>query len=539
MARTYTSKVIRQGEPLNRRSRRTQPMTPAQIAMYSNRYLPDYTDDRCDACGELAKKTIDKVNHWKVHLPAASPGWKMFRRGYECYFCPETHQVKDDLVSHLACHQYVLFALFRVLSTASTLRIAFPPYHLHLMLPSNPKPPPPETTDSTNSFPSLRYPCPGCPKTYSNRGNLSVHRTAKHGYVPKPRKAAKAVESDASPNCEVDERTTQEDVAPMSAAPVAGDMVGLSRMPLDLPADAPTPLYCLSATGQHSQGETPYATEDASLPGLVDNTTPGLEHDLSHASGSTTPLMTPPPPHCAESFDAHCDAGYGQSSGHGFDLPVLGDCNQIFNPYLAGLHVGNFPRGIPAEPLQEVYPSHPQPSHARNSTWSRTSQPRRPHQHESVKFADFGFSNTDSQTTNRAFAGPMYPSALCVPPASSISLANAPRSMGYPPVSPPHRYTESTMHPEGLPAARASQNGDFQPQQWALSTTQRPEFLQQQTFAPQSTDWAFVQQQEQDYVDPHALDFTAADAMDVAASYAIDFTDVYSSWHDFGDAIVP
>ena len=39
--------------------------------------------------------------------------------------------------------------------------------------------------------------------------------------------------------------------------------------------------------------------------------------------------------------------------------------------------------------------------------------------------------------------------------------------------------------------------------------------------------------------DPHALDFTAADAMDVAASYAIDFTDVYSSWHDFGDAIVP
>ena len=78
----------------------------------------------------------------------------------------------------------------------------------------------------------------------------------------------------------------------MSAAPVAGDMAGLSRMPLDLPADAPTPLYRLSATGQHSQGETPYATEDASLPGLVDNTTPGLEHDLSHASGSTTPLMT-------------------------------------------------------------------------------------------------------------------------------------------------------------------------------------------------------------------------------------------------------
>ena len=95
------------------------------------------------------------------------------------------------------------------------------------------------------------------------------------------------------------------------------------------------------------------------------------------------------------------------------------------------------------------------------------------------------------------------------------------------------------MHPEGLAAASASRNGDFQPQQWAPSTIQRPEFLQQKTFAPQSTDCAFVQQQEQDYVDPHALDFTAADAMDVAASYAIDFTDVYSSWHDFGDAIVP
>ncbi|KAL1726294.1 hypothetical protein EV714DRAFT_287297 [Schizophyllum commune] len=518
MARTYNSKVVRQGKPHTRRSRRTQPMTPVQIAFYSDRYLPDYTNDRCDACGELATRTIDKVNHWKVHIPAGSPGRKMFRSGYECYFCPKTHQVKDDLVSHLACHQYVLFSLFRAISTVSTLRIALPPYNLHLF------------------FPSLQYPCPSCPKTYSNRGNLSVHRTAKHGYVPKPRKAAKTVESDAFPNCELDERTTQEDAAPMSAAPVAGDMAGLSRIPLDLPADAPTPLYRLSATGQRSQGETPYATEDASLPGLVDNITPGLEHDLSHASGSTTPLMTPPPPHCAKSFDAHCDAGYGQSSGHGFDLPVLGDCNQIFNPYLAGVHVGNFPRGVPAEPLQEVHPSHP---HARNSTRSRASQPRRPHQHDSVKFADFGFWNTDSQTTNRAFAGPMDPSALCVPPASSAILANAPRSMGYPPVSPPHRYTESTMHPEGLPAASASQNGDFQPQQWAPSTTQRLEFLQQQTFAPQSTDWAFVQQQEQDYVDPHALDFTAADAMVVAASYAIDFTDVYSSWHDFGDAIVP
>lgn len=241
---------------------------------------------------------------------------------------------------------------------------------------------------------------------------------------------------------------------------------------------------------------------------------------------------------------------------------------ESFNPFIAGVNVGNFshdgsmnftasahfaqpsngmasafPHATvsppPAIPPQEVYTSHPQPPHARSTTRSRNSQSRRPRQDGSVECADFGLSNSNRMTARCAFASPMDPFALYAPPAPSTSLANAPRSMVYPPVPPPHIHAESTMHPEALPAASASQNEDFQQQQWASRTTERPEFSQQQSFAPQSTDSTFVQQQEQAYVAPHAVDFTAADAMDVAASYAMDFSDVYSSWPDFGDAIVP
>ncbi|KAI5890890.1 uncharacterized protein SCHCODRAFT_02689220 [Schizophyllum commune H4-8] len=567
MARAYTSQVSRKVTPLTRRSRRTQPMSPAQISMYSRRHLPDYTNDRCDACGELATLTIDKMNHWKQHLPAGSPGWKMFRWGYECFLCPETHRTKDGLISHLACHQYVPFTLFRSLSTASALHIAASPYHLQLFLAFQFKAFP-ETTDSTNSFPSLRYPCPECPKTFSNRGNLSVHRTKKHGYVSNAHKEAQAVDSDVFQQCEADERSRQEGAVPTSAASVFGDMAGLSRVPVAPRVDALPPTHCLSATDRHSLEGAQYATNEAFLPGPVDETTPGLEHDLGHASSSTTPLMTPPPPYHVESFDATCDARFGEFSIHGFGLPVLGGFNQSYNPFIAGVNVGNFSHdgsmnftasahfaqpsngmspafphatvsSPPPMPPQGVYTSHLQPPRARSTTRSRTSQSRRSRQDGSVEFADFGLSNSNILTASCAFASPMDSSALYAPPAPSTSLANAPRSMVYPPVPPPHLYAKSTMHPEVLPAASASQNEDFQQQQWASRTTERPEFSQQQSFAPQWTDSTFVQQQEQAYVAPHALDFTAADAMDVAASYAMDFSDVYSSWPDFGDAIMP
>ncbi|KAL1701663.1 hypothetical protein EV121DRAFT_272263 [Schizophyllum commune] len=180
--------------PHTRKSCFTLPMTPAQIAMYSQRHLPGYTNDRCDACGELAPKTIDKMNHYKSHLPEGSAGWKIFRPGYECYLCAKTHKKKDAPISYLAYHH----------------------------------------------IPSLQYPCPECPETYSNRDNLSVHRTKWHDYVPNAPKPAEAS---------------------------------------DLGAQA----------GVGGFEETPYATSEASLPGLFDGTAPGL----GRASSSTTPLMTP------------------------------------------------------------------------------------------------------------------------------------------------------------------------------------------------------------------------------------------------------
>ncbi|KAL1673905.1 hypothetical protein EV122DRAFT_282534 [Schizophyllum commune] len=166
--------------------------------MYSQRHLPGYTNDCCDACGEPAPKTIDKMNHYKSHLPEGSAGWKMSSPGYECYLCAKSHKKTDALISHLACHH----------------------------------------------IPSLQYPCPECPETYSNRGNLSAHRTKWRSIsLPAP----------------------------------------------DFPAGALRPLRRPSATDWYSQEETPYATSEASLPGLFDGTAPGL----GRASSSTTPLMTP------------------------------------------------------------------------------------------------------------------------------------------------------------------------------------------------------------------------------------------------------
>ncbi|KAL1686894.1 hypothetical protein GGG16DRAFT_105416 [Schizophyllum commune] len=400
----------------------TLPMTPAQIAMYSQRHLPGYTNDRCDACGELAPKTIDKKNHYKSHLPEGSAGWKMFRPGYECYLCPKSHKKKDALISHLACHH----------------------------------------------IPSLQYACPECPETYSNRGNLSVHRTKWHDYVPNAPKPAEASDPGAQEGA----------VAALAASVDAG----LLQMALDFPAGVLRPLRRLFATDRHSQEETPYAT---SLPGLFDETTPGPECDLGRASSSTTPLMTPPPPHCAESSgDTPCDAGFDQSSGHGFEqpyghgfeppyslgfgLPALGG----FNPYLnlSGVNVGDFSHGVSVNltagapmdltagapmrmtagvlvhstatsaqpsngeaqafphaaippPPQDVRLAYPQPSHARTSTPAhvrtstpahvrtsmqahtcRDSQPRRPHQDDSINLADF--SHTLAFPASHALAFP-------------------------------------------------------------------------------------------------------------------------------------
>ncbi|KAL1660320.1 hypothetical protein GGF50DRAFT_91354 [Schizophyllum commune] len=485
-------------------------MTPAQIAMYSQRHLPGYTNDRCDACGELAPKTIDKMNHYKSHLPEGSAGWKMFRPGYECYLCPKSHKKKDALISHLACHH----------------------------------------------IPSLQYPCPECPETYRNRGNLSVHRTKWHNYVPNAPKPAEARDPGAQEGA----------VAALAASVDAG----LLQMALDFPAGALRPLRRLSATDRHSQEETPYATSEASLPGLFDETTPGPECDLGRASSSTTPLMTPLPPLCAESSDTPCVAGSVQSSGHGFEqpyghgfeppyslgfgLPALGG----FNPYLnlSGVNVGDFSHGVSVNLTAGV------PVNLTAGVPMRMTAGAPMRMTAGVLVNSTATSAHSAQPSNGEAQA--FPHAAIPPPPQDVRLAY-PQPSHARASTPAHPRTSTTAHArtstpahartESTPAhARTSTPAHVRTSMQAHtcrdSQPRRPHqgdsinladfshtlaFPASHTLAfpashalafPASHTLAFPATHALAFPASHALAFTPANAMDVAASYEINLADI-------------
>ncbi|KAI5828712.1 hypothetical protein K523DRAFT_353204 [Schizophyllum commune Tattone D] len=464
--------------------------------MYSQRHLPGYTNDRCDACGELAPKTIDKMNHYKSHLPEGSAGWKMFRPGYECYLCPKSHKKKDALISHLACHH----------------------------------------------IPSLQYACPECPETYSNRGNLSVHRTKWHNYVPNAPKPAEARDPGAQEGA----------VAALAASVDAG----LLQMALDFPAGALRPLRRLSATNRHSQEETPYAT---SLPGLFDETTPGPECDLGRASSSTTPLMTPPLPLCAESSDTPCVAGSVQSSGHGFEqpyghgfeppyslgfgLPAL--CG--FNPYLnlSGVNVGDFSHGVSVN-LTAGVPMNltagvPMDLTAGAPMDLTAGAPMR--MTAGVLVHSTATSAHSAQPSNGEAQA--FPHAAVPPPPQDVRLAY-PQPSHARASTPAHPRTSTTAHARTSTPAHARTSTpahvrtstpahvrtSMQAHTCRDSQPRRPHQDDSINLADFSHTLAFPASHALAFTPADALAFTPANAMDVAAFYEINLADIYR----FGDA---
>ncbi|KAI4293896.1 hypothetical protein K525DRAFT_274791 [Schizophyllum commune Loenen D] len=469
--------------------------------MYSQRHLPGYTNDRCDACGELAPKTIDRMKHYKSHLPEGSAGWKMFRPGYECYLCPKSHNLKkkDALISHLACHH----------------------------------------------IPSLQYACPECPETYSNRGNLSVHRTKWHNYVPNAPKPAEASDPGAHEGA----------VAALAASVDAG----LLQMALDFPAGALRPLRRLSATDRHSQEETPYATSEASLPGLFDETTPGPECDLGRASSSTTPLMTPPPPHCAESSDTPCYSGFGQSSGHGFEqpcghgfeppyslgfgLPALGG----FNPYLnlSGVNVGDFSHGVSvnltAGVPMDLTSGAPMDLTSGAPMDLTAGAPMR--MTAGVLVHSTATSAHSAQPSNGEAQA--FPHAAVPPPPQDVRLAY-PQPSHARTSTPAHARASTTAHARtSTPAhardldtsacedldARAHDSinlADFS-HTLAFPASHALAFTPADALAfPASHALTFPASHTLAFPASHALAFTPANAMDVAASYAVNLADIHS-----------